>query len=41
MRVPIYNKTKILATIGPASNDEETITELVMAGADIFRLNLT
>jgi pyruvate kinase len=41
MRVPIYNKTKILATIGPASNDKETITELVMAGADIFRLNFS
>lgn len=41
MRVPIFNKTKILATIGPASNDEETLVELVMAGADIFRLNFS
>ena len=41
MRVPIFNKTKILATVGPASNDEETLVELVMAGADIFRLNFS
>ncbi len=41
MRVPIFNKTKILATIGPASNTKETVTELVMAGADIFRLNFS
>ncbi len=41
MRVPIFNKTKILATVGPASNNEETLTELVMAGADIFRLNFS
>lgn len=41
MRVPIFNKTKILATVGPASNDDETLTELVMAGADIFRLNFS
>ncbi|WP_375583700.1 pyruvate kinase [Cyclobacterium xiamenense] len=41
MRVPIFNKTKILATIGPASNTKEIITELVMVGADIFRLNFS
>lgn len=41
MRVPIFNKTKILATVGPASNSEETLIELVMAGTDIFRLNFS
>lgn len=41
MRVPIFNKTKILATVGPASNSKETLTELVMAGADVFRLNFS
>jgi pyruvate kinase len=41
MRVPIFNKTKILATVGPASNSKETLMELVMAGADIFRLNFS
>ena len=32
-------KTKIIATIGPASNTEEKITELIKAGAKIFRIN--
>lgn len=41
MRIPIFNKTKILATVGPASNTEEILTELVVAGADIFRLNFS
>ncbi|MEX0884533.1 MAG: pyruvate kinase, partial [Cyclobacteriaceae bacterium] len=41
MRVPIFNKTKILATVGPASNTKEILTELVMVGADIFRLNFS
>lgn len=41
MRVPIFNKTKILATVGPACNDEETLTELVMSGVDVFRLNFS
>src|SRR5690554_3282823 len=41
MRVPIFNKTKILATVGPACNDEKTLTELVMSGVDIFRLNFS
>ena len=33
--------TKILATLGPASNDEEMIERLFLAGADIFRLNFS
>lgn len=41
MRVPIFNKTKILATVGPASNNEGVLTELAMAGADVFRLNFS
>lgn len=32
-------KTKIIATIGPASNTEEKIKELIIAGAGIFRIN--
>ena len=32
-------RTKILATIGPASQSPEMIRALIAAGANIFRLN--
>ncbi|MGL5137269.1 MAG: pyruvate kinase [Beijerinckiaceae bacterium] len=34
-------KTKILATLGPASEDNETVARLFQAGADIFRINMS
>jgi pyruvate kinase len=34
-------KIKILATLGPASNNSEIIEELFRAGADIFRINMS
>ncbi len=34
-------KTKILATLGPASADPEIIGRMVEAGADVFRLNMS
>ncbi len=34
-------KVKIVATLGPASNDYDTIRALHEAGADVFRLNMS
>lgn len=34
-------KTKILATIGPASNNKESIEGLILAGVNAFRLNFS
>ncbi|MGE3173254.1 MAG: pyruvate kinase [Planctomycetota bacterium] len=33
------NRTKIVVTLGPASNQASMITKLIRAGADVFRLN--
>ncbi len=34
-------KTKIVATIGPASANEKTMDEMIKAGLDIIRLNFS
>ena len=34
-----HNRTKIVATLGPASSSEETIEELIRVGVDVFRIN--
>ena len=34
-------RVKILATLGPASQDEKMIEELARAGADVFRINMS
>ena len=36
-----FNKTKIVATIGPASNTYEVLRDLIRAGVDVCRLNLS
>jgi pyruvate kinase len=36
-----FQKTKTLATVGPACNDYNTLLELVKAGVDVFRLNFS
>jgi pyruvate kinase len=37
----IFNRTKIIATVGPASNSREVLKKLILAGTDIFRLNFS
>ncbi|MEP0987821.1 pyruvate kinase [Ekhidna sp.] len=37
----ITKRTKIVATLGPASNDKNTITKLIEAGANVLRLNFS
>jgi len=34
-------RTKILATLGPSSSDDQTIRELIKAGVNVFRLNFS
>jgi len=34
-------RTKILATLGPASSDRNVIADLFRAGADVFRINMS
>jgi len=36
-----WRRTKIIATLGPASKSEKNITQLIDAGANIFRLNMS
>ncbi len=40
MNIP-FNKTKVIATVGPASNTKEKLFQLIQAGVDVFRLNFS
>lgn len=37
----IYNKTKIVATIGPASSSYDVLKQMIAAGVDVCRINLS
>jgi pyruvate kinase len=41
MKISDKQNTKIVATVGPASNTYETLLELIKAGVDVFRLNFS
>jgi pyruvate kinase len=36
-----FNRTKIIATLGPVSNSKEVIKNLILAGVNVFRLNFS
>ena len=36
-----FNRTKIIATVGPACNSKPMLKKLILAGADVFRLNFS
>lgn len=41
MEKPVYRKTKIVCTIGPASEDIAVLSELLKAGMNVARLNFS
>jgi pyruvate kinase len=41
MPVAIGKRTKIVATVGPASSAPETLRELFLAGVNVVRLNFS
>jgi pyruvate kinase len=41
MEKSTFNKTKIVATVGPASSSKEMLRALIKEGVDVFRLNFS
>jgi pyruvate kinase len=40
MSSPQFRRTKIIITLGPATESEEALTRIIEAGADVIRLNM-
>jgi len=40
MPSPSYRRTKIIATLGPATEGEKELTQLIQGGVDVIRLNM-
>lgn len=39
--MPSHKKTKIVATLGPATSDKEVLSRMIEAGVDVFRINFS
>ncbi|NAS12474.1 pyruvate kinase [Poritiphilus flavus] len=39
--MPSKKKTKIVATLGPATNKKDTLRDMINAGVDVFRINFS
>lgn len=39
--MPNRKKTKIVATLGPATSDKETLRKMIQEGTDVFRINFS
>ena len=40
MHARVYRHTKIIATVGPATESPERLAKLIIAGLDVIRLNM-
>ena len=39
--MPTRKKTKVVATLGPATSKKETLKQMILAGVDVFRINFS
>ena len=39
--MPLLKKTKIVATLGPASENKEVLEKMMLAGTNVFRINFS